>query len=69
MFLKQFSTLGQKQETVILLIKFRSTKGSQMFSTLDRCVLSTFFFLHCANLQGIDGTYIVHILYILADGA
>lgn len=46
MFLKQYS-LGQKQETVIVLIKFCSLKGSQMFSASDRCVFSSFFLMLC----------------------
>lgn len=41
-FLKQSNSLAQKQETVIVLIKFCSLKGSQMFSTLDRCVCTLF---------------------------
>lgn len=54
-FLKQSNSLAQKQETVIVLIKFCSLKGSQMFSTLDRCVLSSFF-SSFASLQEADGT-------------
>lgn len=55
-FLKQ-SSLGQKQETVIVLIKFCSLKGSQMFSTWDRCVFSTFFLMLCKIAKYLDATF------------
>lgn len=43
MFLKQSNSLAQKQETVIVLIKFCSLKGSQMFFYLGQMCFELFF--------------------------
>lgn len=62
MFLKQSNSLAQKQETVIVLIKFCSLKGSQMFSTLDRCALSSFFSCFASSADTFEQIHISHLM-------